>query len=171
MNKIKRIPRVDFFAPTSEQAGLSGMTVTGNVGGTPAYMPREQVINFRQVKPVTDVWSLGATFYCMLTGQLPRDFPRRVDPMEVALGGRIVPIRERDAGIPTKLAEVIDRSLAVNPKDRWQDAAQMHHDGVRKGKMMRGKIMAEGSSASPSHDFTFHHFTMQGSARVLPLTF
>ena len=101
------------------------MTVTGNVGGTPAFMPREQVINFRQVKPVTDVWSLGATFYGMLTGQLPRDFPRGVDPMEVVLGGGIVPIRERDAGIPKKLAEVIDRSLAVNPKDRWQDAAQM----------------------------------------------
>ena len=113
------------MAKSFEQAGLSGMTVTGNAGGTPAYMPREQVINFRQVKPVTDVWSLGATFYGMLTGQLPRDFPRGVDPMEVVLGGRIVPIRERDADIPKKLAEVIDRSLAVNPKDRWQDAAQM----------------------------------------------
>ena len=115
------------MAKSFAQAGLSGMTVTGNVGGTPAYMPREQVINFRQVKPVTDVRSLGATFYGMLTGQLPRDFPRGVDPMEVVLGGRIVPIHERDAGIPKKLAEVIDRSLAVNPKDRWQDAAQMHH--------------------------------------------
>ena len=102
------------------------MTVNGNVGGTPAYMPREQVINFRQVKPVTDVWSLGATFYCMLTGQLPRNFPRGVDPMEVVLGGRIVPIRERDAGIPKKLAEVIDRSLAVDVDERYQDAAQMH---------------------------------------------
>src|SRR6266853_1956761 len=90
------------------------------------YMPREQVINFRLVKPVADVWSLGATFYCMLTGQLPRDFPRGVDPMELVLGGRIVPIRERDASIPKKLAEVIDRSLAVNPKERYQDAAQMH---------------------------------------------
>ena len=102
------------------------MTVTGNVGGTPAYMPREQVINFRQVKPVTDVWSLGATFYCMLTGKLPRNFQRGVDPMQVILGGNVIPIRERDAGIPKKLAEVIDSSLAVNPTDRYQDAAQMH---------------------------------------------
>ena len=112
------------MAKSFQQAGLSGMTVTGNYAGTPAFMPREQVINFKQVKPVADVWSLGATFYAMLTGAIPRDFPRGVDPMEVVLGGRIVPIRERDAGVPKKLAEVIDRSLLVNPKERFQDAAE-----------------------------------------------
>ncbi|HEV7406294.1 MAG TPA: FHA domain-containing serine/threonine-protein kinase [Chthoniobacteraceae bacterium] len=123
----KRVAKLGDFgmAKSFEQAGLSGMTVTGSYGGTPGYMPREQVINFRQVKPVTDVWSIGATFYCMLTGQVPRDFPRGVDPMEVVLGGRIVPLRERDAALPKKLAEVIDRSLAMNPQERYQDAAQM----------------------------------------------
>ena len=112
------------MAKSFQQAGLSGMTVTGNYAGTPGFMPREQVINFRQVKPVTDVWSLGATFYCMLTGQIPRDFPRGVDPMEVVLGGKIVPIRERDASISKKLAAVIDHSLVVNPKERFQDATE-----------------------------------------------
>ena len=107
------------MAKSFQQAGLSGMTVTGNYAGTPGFMPREQVINFRQVKPVTDVWSLGATFYCMLTGQIPRDFPRGVDPMEVVLGSRIVPIRERDASLSKKLAAVIDHSLVVNPKERF----------------------------------------------------
>lgn len=112
------------MAKSFQQAGLSGMTVTGNYAGTPGFMPREQVINFRQVKPVTDVWSLGATFYCMLSGRIPRDFPRGVDPMEVVLGGKIVPIREREPNLPKKLAEVIDRSLLVNPKERFQDAGE-----------------------------------------------
>ncbi len=124
----ERVAKIGDFgmAKSFEQAGLSGMTMTGGVGGTPAFMPREQVINFLQVKPVSDVWGLGATFYCMLTGRLPRDFPRGVDPMEVVLGGRVVPLRERDAALPRKLAEVIDRSLAVSPKARYLDAAQMH---------------------------------------------
>ena len=122
-NRVVKIG--DFgMAKSFEQAGLSGMTVTGDYAGTPAFMPREQVINFRQVKPVTDVWSLGATFYCMLTGQIPRDFPRGVDPMEVVLGGKVIPIRERDAGVPRKLAAVIDRSLVVSPKERFQDATE-----------------------------------------------
>jgi len=112
------------MAKSFQQAGLSGMTVTGDCAGTPVFMPREQVVNFRQVKPVSDVWSLGATFYCMLTGHGPRDFPPGVDPMEVVLGGKAVPIRRRDATLPKKLAEVIDRSLAVKPEDRFQDASE-----------------------------------------------
>lgn len=68
---------------------------------------------------------LHAHIVCCYYVRMPRDFRRGVDPMEVVLGGRVVPIRERDAGISKKLAEVIDRSLAVNPKERYQDAAQM----------------------------------------------
>lgn len=113
------------FAKNFQQAGFSGMTMTGQYAGTPAFMPREQVTNFKYVKPVSDVWSIGATFYTMLTGQLPRDFPRGKNPMEIILRGEIVPIRKRDAGVPRKLAEVIDRALANDPKERYQDAAEM----------------------------------------------
>ncbi len=88
-------------------------------------MPREQVIQFKNVKPATDVWSMGATLYNMLTGQTPRDFPRDRDPIEIILGGAIVPVRQRDRSIPKKLAEVIDRALLSAPRDRYRDAAEM----------------------------------------------
>jgi serine/threonine protein kinase len=112
------------MAKSFQLAGLSGMTVTGDRGGTPQFMPREQVVNFRQVKPASDVWSLGATFYFMLTGQTPRDFPPGTDPIEVVLDGHIVPLRERDETLPTKLAAVIDRALATKPQARFQDASE-----------------------------------------------
>ncbi|MCI0417349.1 serine/threonine-protein kinase [bacterium] len=110
------------LAKNFDKAGLSGLTATGTFGGTPGFLPREQLINYRFAKPISDVWSLGATFYCMLTGQLPRDFPPGRDPIEVILRGGIVPIRKRDPGIPKKLAEVIDHALQEQLNDRYATA-------------------------------------------------
>ena len=113
------------FAKSFQQAGFSGMTVTGSYGGTPHFMAREQVVNFKYVKPVSDVWTIGATFYNMLTGQYPRDFLRGVDPIEIVLSGKVVPILERAEDVPPKVAAVIDRALAREPNDRYQDASEM----------------------------------------------
>ena len=115
------------LAKNFQQAGFSGMTMTGHYCGTPYFMPREQVIHFKHVKPTSDVWSMGATFYNMLTGHTPLDFPRGRDPIEIILRGSIVPIRRRDRSIPKKVADIIDRALANNPKQRYQDAGAMNH--------------------------------------------
>jgi serine/threonine-protein kinase len=113
------------LAKNFAKAGYSGMTATGSYGGSYPYMPREQVTNFKFVKPVSDVWSMGATFYNLLTGRFPRDVRRGQDPMDAILKGEIVPIRNRDSGIPKRVAEVIDRSLADKPAERFQDAGEM----------------------------------------------
>jgi len=113
------------LAKSFERAGYSGNTMTGSYGGSFPFMAREQVTNFRYVKPVSDVWSMGATFYNMITGQYPRDFRRGQDPMEVILHGEIVPVRKRDPSVPKLVAEVIDRSLTNNAKDRYQDAEEL----------------------------------------------
>ncbi|MFA7172195.1 MAG: protein kinase [Kiritimatiellia bacterium] len=113
------------LAKNFDKAGFSGMTVTGAFAGTPVFMPKEQITNFKYVKPVTDVWSFGATAYNLLTGKLPRDFPRGADPMEVVLRGEIIPIRKRDPQIPMALAGVIDRAIQSMPKDRYQSAQEM----------------------------------------------
>jgi len=114
------------LAKNFDQAGLSGMTMTGDYAGTSVFMPREQVTNYRDVKPVSDVWSIGATFYNMLTGHVPRDVKRGQDPMEVVLRGSIVPIRNRDSSIPKKVGEVIEHALSSDIGDRYQNAAEMH---------------------------------------------
>lgn len=113
------------LAKNFEKAGFSGMTLTGAYAGTPVYMPREQLTNFKYVKPPSDVWSIAATFYVMLTGMFPRDFPKGKDPMEVILHGQIVPVAKRDGRIPKSLAQVLEKALSNNAKDRYPDAGAM----------------------------------------------
>jgi len=113
------------LAKNFDKAGFSGMTITGAFAGTPYFMPKEQLVNFKYVKPVTDVWSIGATFYNMLSGAMPRDFPRGCDPMEVILEGEIVPLSKRMPGIPQGLAAVLDKAIQIGPKGRFQDAGEM----------------------------------------------
>ncbi|MFH1090672.1 MAG: protein kinase, partial [Pseudomonadota bacterium] len=91
-----------------DTAGLSGHTRTGTVAGSPASMPRQQVINFKYARPDVDVWAMAATFYKAVTGSYPRDFPPGQDPVLVVLRTQAVPIRQRDPSLPSKLAEVID---------------------------------------------------------------
>ena len=108
-----------------DKHGLSGTTVTGSSAGTPAFMPRDQVVNFKKMTPAGDIWSMGATFYNMLTGKLPRDFPKGKDHMEVILHGSIVPVRTRDSSISPRLADVVDRAVANRPRDRYQTAKDL----------------------------------------------
>jgi len=107
------------------QAGFSGMTITGTYAGSYPFMPREQVTNFKYVKPVSDIWSLAATFYFLLTGQLPRDMREGDDPLEAILTGVIIPIRARRPDLSKDLAQIIDKALLNNPVNRFQDASSM----------------------------------------------
>jgi serine/threonine protein kinase len=113
------------LAKSFTAAGLSGMTITGHFAGTYQYMAREQLTQFKFVQPASDIWSIGATFYHALTGRLPHDFPPGKDPAKVVLQDAVVPIRQREASIPKPVAEVIDRSLAIQPADRYINAGEM----------------------------------------------
>jgi serine/threonine protein kinase len=108
-----------------ERAGFSGLTLTGASGGTPYFMPREQVLSFKYVKPTSDLWSAAATFYNMLTGQLPRDYGAGRDPLEIVLREPAVPILRRDAAIPPGIASVIDRALSDDVGGRYGSAKEM----------------------------------------------
>lgn len=113
------------LAKSFEQAGLSGMSMTGGYAGTPVFMPREQITNFKYVKPVSDVWSIAATIYNLLTAAHPYPFTKERDPIDVILNEQIVPLCQRDSSLPAQLAAVLEKALAVRTKDRFQDAAEM----------------------------------------------
>jgi pSer/pThr/pTyr-binding forkhead associated (FHA) protein len=109
------------LAKAFDLAGLSGQTMTGTQAGTPLFMPRQQVLNFKYVKPEVDVWATAATFYYMLTGTYPRDFSN-TDPFLAILQTQPIPIRKREPSIPKSLAELIDLALIDNPKIHFKNA-------------------------------------------------
>ncbi|TAF04955.1 MAG: FHA domain-containing protein [Nostocales cyanobacterium] len=110
------------LAKAFDLAGLSGQTLTGNQMGTPAFIPRQQVLDFQHSLPEVDVWATAACLYNMLTGYFPRDFTG--DPWLAVLQSDPVPIRQRNKTIPPKLAEVIDLALVEKPKITFQTAEQ-----------------------------------------------
>jgi hypothetical protein len=107
-----------------EQAGITGLSNTGDYGGNPLGMPREQILDYKHVRPVSDVWGIAATFYNMLTGAAVRNFGSGVDPIAVILAQPPVPIRQRDPSIPRQLAAVIDRALRDDLAERYQTARE-----------------------------------------------
>jgi serine/threonine-protein kinase len=106
---------------------LSGLTLTGDIQGTPAFMPPEQITHYRDVTPAGDLYSAGATLYYLLTRKFVYDFPGRLElKILKILQDPPVPISARRGDLPQGLADVIDRSLARNPQDRFRDATAMH---------------------------------------------
>ena len=119
------------LAKAFDQAGLSGLTRTGAAAGKPYFMPRQQVVNFRNAQPDVDVWALAACLYHMLTGTYPRDFPSHKDPWQVVLQNAAVPIRRREPGLPRGLAEAIDQALRERPTIGFPTAAEFRRALLR----------------------------------------
>jgi serine/threonine-protein kinase len=122
----RRVKIADYgLAKAFDLAGLIGQTCTGARAGKPFFMPRQQVVNFKYARPEVDVWALAACLYCLLTGATPRDFPSGQDRFHVVLQTSAIPVRQRDASIPSKLAEVLDLALVDKPDIIFKSAADL----------------------------------------------
>lgn len=104
------------LAKAFDQAGLSGQTASGAFMGSPVFMPRQLVLNFRYAQPDVDVWAMAASLYYMITGTYPREPRPDMDPWLLTLTSDPVPIRRRNPAVPPRLAQVIDTALVDNPK-------------------------------------------------------
>lgn len=96
----------------------SQATTTGARAMTPGYSPPEQYGTAR-TDPRTDVYSLGATLYAALSGVIPEDgLARAMD------NAQLTPLRKRNAKISRRLAATIEKSMGVDPSDRFQTAEE-----------------------------------------------
>jgi len=116
------------LAKSFTQSGMSGITMAGDMAGTFAYMPPEQIKDFRNVKPTSDIYAIGMTAYSLLAGDTALDVGPSGDmaaTVRAIFEAPIVPLRQRAPEVPERAAEVIERALAKDPAHRWQSAAAM----------------------------------------------
>jgi serine/threonine-protein kinase len=102
----------------------SSRTRNGRVLGTPSYMSPEQLAG-KIIDGRSDLYSLGVTFYQLVSGQLPFQ-----DDSVPQLVFRIasephVDIRAYDPKLPLRLAGIIDKALAKHPAERYQTGDEM----------------------------------------------
>ena len=123
---------VDFGV--AKLTGMSRLTQTGATVGTIAYMSPEQAQG-EKVDHRSDIWSLGAMMYEMVTGQRPfkGDYENAV--VYSILNASPEPMTGVRTGVPMELERIIEKTLAKSPGERYQHADELIVDlnHVRKG--------------------------------------
>jgi eukaryotic-like serine/threonine-protein kinase len=121
------IKLLDFgIARLREISAPASSTRTGAVMGTPAYMAPEQArARWDDVDARTDLWSVGATMFKLITGRPVHEAETINEQLLSAMTNRAPSIGTLAPGLPIPVIEVIDRALAFDKADRWPDAGTM----------------------------------------------
>ena len=102
----------------------SDMTSTGTVMGTPHYMSPEQVRGHK-ADARSDIFAVGCVFYELLTGKKPFDAESMHAVLFKVIQEDPPPLHEAAPDVPAALAQVVERALAKDAAERYQDAAEM----------------------------------------------
>jgi hypothetical protein len=121
-------PLVSDFGLARRLEGESGLTSTGAIVGTPAYIAPEQARAEKQLTTAADVWALGAMLYECLTGRPPFQARNAVETLQQVIGSdppwprTINPRADRDLGI------IALKCLRKDPAQRYESAGAVADD-------------------------------------------
>ena len=102
---------------------VSGLTASGAMVGTPAYISPEQGMG-RAGDERSDVYSLGIVVYQMITGVLPFEADTAMGVVLKHISEPLIPPREHRPGLPAKIEQAILPALAKDPEERYQTATE-----------------------------------------------
>lgn len=103
------------------------LTQTNSVMGSVHYLPPEQASGQGSTLQ-SDIYSMGIVMYELLTGELPFKGDNAVEIALKHLKEPIPDIREKLPNVPNSIYNIIKKATAKNPKNRYNDAREMHED-------------------------------------------
>ena len=108
-----------FFQETVKAGG--GKSESKRILGTEDYLAPEQIVNSDEADIRADIYSLGATFYFLLTGQPPfHETSMAYHKLIHHLGRRPKPVRSLRPDLPEDITKIVEKMMAKNPWDRYQ---------------------------------------------------
>jgi serine/threonine-protein kinase len=113
-------------------ASSSSSTLTGSAVGTPQYMSPEQAAGrLEELGPASDVYSLGATLYSVLTGKSPFTGKSTEEILRQVQRGEFPWPRQVKARVPAALEAICLKAMRLRPEDRYAMAADLSADVER----------------------------------------
>ena len=126
VNSNSQLKIVD-FGLSKAIGSKNSLTDTGIVMGTPYYISPEQGRG-RTVDHRSDIYSLGATLYHMLSGRPPFEGDSHISVIVAHVNETPPSVIERNPGVSEAISAVVDRMLAKDPNDRYADYDELIDD-------------------------------------------
>lgn len=111
-----------------DEGEQSFKTVTGAILGTPHYISPEQAQGEKGLDGRTDIYSLGATFYHLLTGSTPFDGTTIFEILSKQVSAQLPNPQDLQEDIPDGVVHVMRRMMAKSPDDRYRDCGELAED-------------------------------------------
>jgi serine/threonine-protein kinase len=134
---------LDFGIAKVQGPERDGITLTGQVLGTPTYMSPEQARGIREVDHRTDLWALGVIAFRCLTGKLPFDGP--LGDLMMKIMHEPLPVPSRIAAVPAGFDAWWARAANRDPERRFQSAKEL---AEALGVVLGASPWAEGTPSS-----------------------
>jgi eukaryotic-like serine/threonine-protein kinase len=114
------------YGPLALAGDGSDATLAGRVIGTPGFMAPEQAEgDLDRLTPATDIYSLGATLYCLLTGRPPFQAATAAESIEQIRRGEFPRPRAVNSAVSPALEAVCMKAMATQPRDRYASAKEL----------------------------------------------
>ena len=101
---------------------------TGQAVGTPHYISPEQIRGLKDIDARSDIYSLGATFYHLVTGQAPYKGTSGALVMSMHLSAPLPDPRQFEPSLSEGLCRVLRKAMAKDPDERYPDVGAMDRD-------------------------------------------